>query len=193
MGVRRRLSVVLAGLAIGMAAFVAVMGLGHLVGPAYSVVKATIPEAGSTVLPGDVITSVVTVTHRGGDGVSDALFIDDLSTVREVTWSGDLEVSDGVAAINDGVLVWGGDVGAGEQITVRYALIVGGESGVTVLDEQPLVPDADPPRAVRALLAALALLGVAWWLYRAARRADNVAGSRAVSGGWRLNHHAVHG
>jgi hypothetical protein len=168
---RRHIPVLIAALACLTAAVVMLIGADPFVRAAYGVSKSSVPEIGSKVGPGDVVTYRVTVAHQGEDAVPDASFADDLSGVMsDAMWNGDLEVSGGVAAFDGGVLVWGGHLEVGDEVTVTYSVTVAAESGVTLADAEPLLPATHWATPVWAVFAALGLVIITWCFYIASNR-----------------------
>ncbi|MFJ6533461.1 hypothetical protein [Microbacterium sp. NPDC091662] len=94
----------------------------------YTVIKKSDPASGSSVAAGSVITYTLTVTQRGLAAVPGAVLEDDLTAVLDdAAYNGDASASAGTVSFDEttGTLSWGGDLAAGDVVTITYSVTVG--------------------------------------------------------------------
>ncbi|KJL22267.1 hypothetical protein RN51_02147 [Microbacterium oxydans] len=87
--------------------------------------KAANPASGATVATGQTVTYTLTVTQTGAAPVAGANVTDDLSGVLDdATWNDTAIASSGTVERSGESLVWSGDLGTGQVVTITYSVTV---------------------------------------------------------------------
>ena len=92
---------------------------------AYTVSKTADPVSETPVKAGDTITYQVQVTHLGEADLEGVSVIDDLSDVLDdATYNDDATSTSGAVAVEDGQLVWTGNLAKGDVVDITYSVTV---------------------------------------------------------------------
>ncbi|WP_130454757.1 isopeptide-forming domain-containing fimbrial protein [Leucobacter luti] len=120
-----------------------------------TLLKASVPEAGTSVRPGDTVDYTVTVRNSTAVEISGVSVTDDLSDVLDNAKlvDGSAVASDGSAVtVTDGKLVWNGSVPANTDIVLTYSVIVNADAiapqqlrNVVMSPDSPDVPEVVNP------------------------------------------------
>ncbi|MGW9159433.1 beta strand repeat-containing protein [Microbacterium sp. NPDC055665] len=148
-------------------------GTEHFVG-AYTVVKSSDPESGSSVQADDVVTYTLTVTQSGPGSVTAATLDDDLAAVLDdATFNGDAAATSGTVGFDPATATvsWDGDLAVGATVTVTYSVTITG-AGDGTLTNVVTSPGCDTECSTAHLVGG----------YTVVKSSDPAAGSTVAAG-----------